>query len=226
MTKSAYIAAAAMLLAVASQVSAGDNPEDLNKIAFRNASGEPIRHIFVSPSDSQNPTADILGIDRDLADRESVTFYIDYPDDCGEFDITAIGWSGLAYSIREFEICDDSTAAVRFGSRNLGGMASDLEMVELLFENRTNIRIEFIYFPPSDSEVWGIDQLDWVTTLDPGESASLLMPATEEVVHYDLLAVDVRDNGYSYNVRVDNSHDQYVLAVEPRHLTEIAEAED
>ncbi len=218
MNKSRFTFAAIALLALTAQANAGINPEALNQITFQNGTGQTIEYVFVSPSDSQYWSTDILGSSRVLDNGDSLGFFIHYPNSCNNFDIMAIGEYGDAFTMYDFQICDDSEAVVPLYPSALNDAAPDFDMVEVVLENETNYDIQYLFFSPGDSAMWGIDQLDESTILRPGQSVSLLVPAGDNDVRYDVQAVDEDTDSYSFYVNVDNSRDRFTFAVEPGDL--------
>ncbi len=74
MTKSRFTFAAIALLALTVKANAGINPENLNQITFENRTGQTIQYVFVSPSDSQHWSTDILGSSRVMHNGDSLGF--------------------------------------------------------------------------------------------------------------------------------------------------------
>ncbi len=218
MNKFHFRFAAIALLALTAQANAGINPEALNQITFQNSTGQTIEYVFVSPSDSQHWSTDILGSSRVMHNGDSLGFFIHYPNRCNSFDIMAIGEYGDAFTMYDFQICDDSEAVVPLHPSALNDVAPDFDMVEVVFENETSYDIQYLFFSPGDSAMWGIDQLDESTILLPGQSVSLLVPAGDADVRYDVQAVDEDWDSYSFYVSVDNSRDRFTFAVEPGDL--------
>ena len=218
MNKSRFTFAAIALLALTAQASAGINPEALNQITFENRTGQTIEYVFVSPSDSQHWSTDILGSSRVMHNGDSLGFYIHYPNSCNNFDIMAIGEYGEAFTMWDYQICDNAEAVVPLFSSALNEDAPDFDMVEVVFENETAYDIQYLFFSPGDSAMWGIDQLDESTILYPGQSVSLLVPVGSNEVRYDVQAVDEDADSYSFYVNVDNSRERFTFAVEPGDL--------
>jgi len=208
-----------LLISIVGQAQAqGINPSNLNLITFQNSTGEAIEYVFLSPGDSAHWSTDILGSSRVLSNGNSLGFYIHYPNRCDEFDILAIGASGDAFMMFDYQICDGTEAYVPLDRKSLGDAAPDFDLVEIVLENETNYDIQYLFFSPGDSIMWGVDQLDESTILQPGESLSVLLPTTRDEVRYDVQAVDEDQDSYTFFVQVDNSLDRYTFGVEPSDL--------
>lgn len=190
------------ILAVASSASAV-SPENLNLITFENRTGSTISYIFLSPSDSQKWGTDILGSTRTLSDDDDLGFYIHYPNSCNEFDIYAVGSNDSAYLLYGYEICDGSEATVRLSRRDLKESAPEFDFTTVTIENDTDYQIQYLFFSPGDSDMWGVDQLDQYTVLDPGEDLSVLLPVGSTEARYDVRAVDEDEDTYTFFVEID-----------------------
>ena len=189
------------------------DPDNLNLITFQNRTGNDIRYIFLSPSDSQYWGTDILGSRRVLKDDEDLGFYIHYPDRCNDFDIYAIGGNDNAYEVYGYEICDGEQAELRLSKRDLKADAPAFDFATLEIANETDYEIWYLFFSPGDSSMWGVDQLDKDTILDPGSSVRLLLPLTEEEVRYDVQAIDEDEDTYTFYVEIGPEHDEYLFSV-------------
>lgn len=215
MIKQTIKIAALVLLSITSQANAGVNPENLNQITFLNSTGEDIKYVFVSPSDSRYWSTDILGSSRVLENGDSLGFYVHYPNHCNDFDIMAIGEFGDAFTMYDYQICDGAEAVIPLLRSSLDDDAPNFDLTEVVVENETNYDIEYLFFSPGDSAMWGVDQLDDSTILRPGQSVSLLLPVGDQDVRYDVQAVDEDRDSYSFYVQVDNSRDRFTFNVEP-----------
>jgi hypothetical protein len=189
------------------------NPQNLNLITFQNRTGGDIRYIFLSPSDSQYWGTDILGSTRVLNDDDELAFYIHYPDRCNDFDIYAIGANDEAFVVYGYEICDGKEARVKLGRRDLKEDAARFNFTSVEIANGTDYEIWYLFFSPGDSSMWGVDQLDKETILDPGESVRLLLPLTDEEVRYDVRAVDEDEDTYTFYVEIGPESDEYLFSV-------------
>lgn len=189
------------------------DPDNLNLITFENRTGDDIRYIFLSPSDSQHWGTDILGTTRVLHDDDDLGFFIHYPDRCNEFDIYAIGSSDQAYLVYGYEICDGEEADVRLTRRNLNDDAPEFDFTTVELANDTDYEIWYLFFSPGDSDMWGVDQLDRDTILNPGESVSLLLPAESNEVRYDVQAVDEDEDTYTFYVEISPKDDEQEFSI-------------
>ena len=211
------LACMALTLVAAAPARAID-PANLNLITFENRTGQDIRYIFLSPSDSEYWGTDILGSTRLLGDDDELGFYIHYPDKCNEFDIFAIGESDEAFQVFGYEICDGKEAKVRFTRRNLDEQGADFNFTTVTLENATDYELWYIFFSPGDSNMWGVDQLDEETILEPGEAVSLLLPVSDESVRYDVRAIDEDEDTYTFFVEIDPSKDEHIYSIENSDL--------
>jgi hypothetical protein len=189
------------------------DPAELNLITFENRTGDDIQYIFLSPADSQYWGTDLLGSTRVLANDDELGFYIHYPERCNAFDIYAVGASNAAYLQYGHKICDGNPAEVRLTRRNLDDEAPDFAFATVTIENATDAAIWYLFFSPGDSEMWGVDQLDQSTILEPGDSLSMLLPVGEELVRYDIRAVDENEATYTVYVEIDSSRKHYVYTM-------------
>ena len=211
-------ASVALLCALAAQSSPAVSSDELNLITFENKTGSDINYIFLSPGDSEYWGSDILGSTRVLADGEELGFYIHYPDRCNEFDIYAVGENDEAFLVYGYEICDGKEAKVELTRRNLDAAAPDFEFTTVTIQNQTSYEILYLFFSPGDSEMWGVDQLDQATTMQSGESVSVLLPVTGEVVRYDVQAVDEDEDTYTFSVDINPKVEEHVYAIENADL--------
>ena len=203
----------ALLAVLAAAPASAVNPDNLNRITFENRTGDSIRYIFLSPSDSVYWGTDILGSTRVLADDNDLAFYIHYPDQCNEFDIYAVGSDDNAYLVYDHEICDGTEETIRLNQRNLDENAPSFDFTTVTIENDTSYELWYIFFSPGDSNMWGVDQLDEETILNPGEAVSLLLPIGDEAVRYDVRAVDEDDDTYTFYVEIDPDRDEHVYSI-------------
>jgi hypothetical protein len=195
------------------------NPEELNSITFYNNTGFDIWYLFFSPGDSDEWGADILGSTRTLANGLELDFYIHYPAPCNTFDFMAIDEEGDAYYIWDFEICDGREAFFEITLDNYDPTGSvDFEFAEVNLENGTPYEMYFVFYSPSDSQMWGVDMLDSETTLGPGEALSLLVPVSAAGTSYDVRAVDEEYDDYAFRVEVDDSQESFGWLIEMSDL--------
>ena len=186
-----------LILAIPASVGAID-PDNLNSIAFRNRTGADIYYLYLSPGDSDFWGTDILGAESVLEDGDALEFFIHYPDGCNEFDIMAVGGLDDAYIVTNFEICDGSPASVQFTSDEAVSSPPEFDLMQLNLTNDTGWEIMYLFVSPEDSNMWGVDQMDSETTLDEGETISLLVSATD--ILYDVHAVDMDGDTYTFQV--------------------------
>lgn len=204
---------ALVFLGFASNASAV-NPDNLNLITFENRTGESIMYIFLSPSDSRQWGTDILGSSRTLADDEDLGFYIHYPDRCNEFDIYAVGSNDSAYLVYGFEICDGTEETVRLSSRNLDDAAPRFDFTTVTIENDTSYEIHYLFFSPGDSNMWGVDQLDQYTIMNPGDDLSVLLPVSgKSATRYDVRAVDEDEDTYTFYVEIEPGQSSHTFTI-------------
>jgi hypothetical protein len=189
------------------------DPAHLNLITFENRTGDDIRYVFLSPSDSQHWGTDILGSTRVLHDDEDLGFFVHYPERCNEFDIYAISGSDEAYLVYGHEICDGEVSTVRLTGKNLNEEAPNFDFVQVDLINETDYEIWYLFFSPGDSDMWGVDQLDKDTILHSGENLSLLIPAEENPVRFDVRAVDQDGDSYTFYVEVTPGIDQQSFSI-------------
>ena len=217
-TRNIARAAMALLCALVAQSSLAVSPDELNLITFENKTGSDINYIFLSPGDSEYWGSDILGSSRVLADNEELGFYIHYPERCNEFDIYAVGENDEAFLVFGYEICDGKEAKVEFTQRNLDATAPDFEFTTVTIQNQTSYEILYLFFSPGDSEMWGVDQLDRETTMQSGESVSVLLPIADGVVSYDVQAVDEDEDTYTFSVDINPKVAEHVYSIENADL--------
>lgn len=189
------------------------NPDELNLITFENRTGDDIRYIFLSPSDSGYWGTDILGSTRMLEDDEELGFYLHYPNECNEFDIYAISDKDEAFLVYGYEICDGDEEKIRLTRRNVDEAAPDFDFTTVTLQNNTDYELWYIFFSPADSDMWGVDQLDEDTILSPGESLSMLLPIGDEVVRYDVRAVDEDTDTYTFYVEIDPADESHQFTI-------------
>lgn len=219
MIKQRLIFAAILLLSIMGRAQAqGIDPANLNLITFHNETGGTIEYVFLSPGDSGHWSTDILGSHRVLDNRDSLGFYIHYPNRCDEFDIMAIGGNGNAFTLFDYQICDGREAHITLDQKSLDESAPELDLVEIVLENELNYEIQYLFFSPGDSIMWGVDQLDAHTILQPGQAVSVLLPVQDREVRYDVQAVDEDHDSYTFFVEVDNSRDRFTFEVEPQDI--------
>lgn len=212
------IVVSTLLLLVCAGPAKAVDPDELNLITFQNRTGVTIQYLFLSPGDSRHWSTDILGSSRVLRDDDELSFYIHYPERCNDFDIYAIGDNDQAFLLYDYEICDDEEAKVRISRRDLSDSAPDFDFATVTIENGTDYDMWYVFFSPGDSSMWGVDQLDSETILEPGDSFSVLLPVSDESVRYDVRAVDEDEDTYTFYVEIDNDRDNYSFEIEMSDL--------
>ncbi|MDJ0910944.1 MAG: hypothetical protein QNI99_17315 [Woeseiaceae bacterium] len=217
MTKIRSVLAAALMISLGnSALGQSVNPLDLNLITFENRTTQNIEYLFVSPGDSAHWSTDILGSGRVLNAGDSRGFYIYYPDRCNEFDFMGMDSSGNSFSMYGYEICDGTEAVVPIN--NLPDKAPDLSLAEVRIGNATEYEIHYLFFAPADSVMWGVDQLDQDTILNPGDMITRMLPVTDSRVEYDVQAVDDETDTYTFQVQIDNSKNSHWVVVQSRYI--------
>ena len=189
------------------------DPAWLNSMVFFNGTSNDIEYIFMSPGDSDFWGPEILNSERVLESRDNLGFYIYYPDECNDFDILAIDSNGDALYIYEYEICDGVEETIAFSKRDMAEEAPDFDFMELEIYNQIETEIYYMFVSPADSNMYGVDLLDEVTTILPGDTLSLLVPIGDDIVDYDFMAVDEYNDTYSFSYSLDPAYG---------YLTEIA----
>jgi len=189
------------------------DPSWLNNVVFFNGTSNDIEYIFLSPGDSEYWGPEILNSERVLESRSDLGFYIFYPDDCNDFDILAIDSNGDSLSIYDYTICDGVEETIAFSKRDMSEEEPYFEFVTLDIFNDTETEIYYIFVSPADSNMYGVDLLDEVTTILPGDYLSLLIPIGEDEVDYDIMAVDEYNDTYSfsYTISMEYGTEQEVL---------------
>jgi len=196
----------------------------LNRVTFINKTGADIWYIFLSPADSGEWGFDILGSERMLEDNNLLSFFIIYPDHENNFDIMAIDEDGNTFILFEETISDDEEANIIITESDLDSDDPGMEFLTVEFTNETDYEMYYIFVSPGDSNMWGVDMMDDEQTLGPYETLSLLAPYRDDVVLYDVMAVDEEDDEYilDFGVHADLSDDDWVISVsiEYDHLME------
>jgi hypothetical protein len=189
------------------------DPSWLNSVVFYNGTGNDIEYIFLSPGDSDYWGPEILNSERVLESRNDLGFFIFYPDECNDFDILAIDSNGEALSIYDYTICDGVEETISFSNRDMAEEEPYFEFITLDIYNEIETEIYYFFFSPSDSNMYGVDLLDEVTTILPGDFLSILIPIGDEDVDYDVMAVDEYNDTYSftYTMSLEYGEEQEVL---------------
>lgn len=192
---------AVLILGVLISAAAFDDA-DLNLVTFANLTGQVIEYIFLSPADSDSWGPEILGSERTLEAGGTLGFYILYPDECGSFDIMAIGEDGGTFTMYEYEVCDGMEELIEFVRKDLIGDVPEMEFVTVYIRNDA-LPVWYLFISPADSDAWGVDYLDEVTILDSGETVSFLFPLADGMAEYDLMAIDEDGDEYRFGFDVD-----------------------
>ena len=200
--RSRAVVSAVFFLACVSLASALD-PDELNKITFKNTTGAEIQMIFLSPSDSDDWGPDIMGADWVLGSGKSLGFYIHYPDSSFDFDIMAVDKAGNTFELYEYTMKDGKEAVITLGKKDLSKSPPDLDFVTLTVENETGKEIDYLFISPIDSDAYGVDLLDEDSVLAAGDSIDILVPVGKDVSSYDILAVDDNLNDYTFTLDLD-----------------------
>ncbi|MCK5201443.1 MAG: hypothetical protein KAR21_23980, partial [Spirochaetales bacterium] len=182
------------------------NPDWLNRVVFLNETVNNIEYIFISPGDSDFWGPEILGSERVLESRDNLGFYIFYPDDCNDFNILAIDSIGEALFIYDYTICDGTEENIVFSKKDMAEEEPHFDFMTLDIYNEIKTEIYYIFVSPADSNMYGVDLLDEVTTILPGDYLSLLVPIGDDEVDYDVMAVDEYNDTYSFVLTLDPSY--------------------
>jgi hypothetical protein len=209
---------AVVFFACASFASALD-PDELNKITFKNTTGADIQMIFLSPSDSDDWGPDIMGADWVLGNGKSIGFYIHYPDSSFNFDIMAMDKAGNTFELYEYTMKDGKEAMITLGKKDLKKSPPKLDFVTLTIENKTGKEIDYLFVSPVDSDAYGVDLLDEESVLAAGDSIDILVPVGDKTSSYDILAVDDGLSDYTFTLDLDPATgEEQVVAVDASDL--------
>ena len=193
------------------------DPDELNKITFKNATGAQIQMIFLSPSDSQEWGPDIVGADYHISDGNSVSYYVHYPDASFSFDIMATDANDNTYEIYDYQIKDSKSPTVTFAKKNKTSTTPDFDYVTVTVTNATDYEVDYLFVSPEDSEAWGADLLDSEDTLASGDSYSFVVPV-ESKVTYNVMAVDEDNDTYKFDVTLDPNKSKLKVSIEDSDL--------
>lgn len=187
-----------VLILLAVSVSAFDM-EELNIINFYNDTGSEIYYIFLSPGDSGYWGPELLGTYRTLENEESESYYIHYPEYCNTFDVMIIDENDNTYIVWDFEICDDEEAWVWIDEDDLDNTHEIPEFVNFTITNETSYEILSVFISPADSDMWGVDFLDYETTIQPGEYFEVLVTTEDTEIKYNVLSIDEDQDTYLFD---------------------------
>jgi hypothetical protein len=84
----------------------------------------------------------------------------------------------------------------------------DMELSEVTFLNNTGFEIIYLYFSPSDSEVWGPDILRSDVTLLDSDEYTFYVPLDDTMV-FNVQAVDEDDDTYSFDIELEPGEEGY-----------------
>lgn len=199
----------------------GAQERALNTVRFTNDTGFEISFLFFSPGDSEYWGPDLLGSEETLRDGEYVEFFVHYPDSCGSFDFMAVDTDGDAYLIWDYQVCDNRAENVRVTLDAFSGPAPEMTYVELRVANELPLDIYYLFLSPGDSGMWGADYLSSAGLLQEGRVSSFLVPAMEEPIIYDVVAVDQESDLYSFSIEIDASRESYQYSIEMSDLQEV-----
>ena len=164
----------------------------------------------------------MLGDSRTLLPRESVEFYISYPDETNNFDFMGIDENGNIYEIYEQAISDYEPAVIyinksaRSDQIDLDALSEELIGLEIV--NSTGMEIYFLFVSPADSEMYGIDFMDSITTLSPDDSVSVLLFKNDLGTDFDIQAWDEDDNSYSFALSLDPELEYQYVEIVPEDM--------
>ncbi|MBI9099273.1 MAG: hypothetical protein JEY91_12380 [Spirochaetaceae bacterium] len=181
-------------------------PDYLNRVTFVNKTGADIWYVFLSPGDSGEWGFDILGSERVLEAKSSLSFYVLYPDSENNFDIMAIDEDGNTFILYDELFSDDSEIRIVITESALDDENPEMGFVEVEFENQTDYEMMYVFVSPSDSNMWGVDMMDDEQTLGSYETLSLLAPSGEETISYDVMAVDEDNDEYTFTLNVHSDY--------------------
>lgn len=197
------IFAVSLMTLLLSQALFAFDPEELNKVTFKNSTSRTITSIFFAPSDSGDWGPELLGAETTLDARASRSFLIHYPNATGAFDIMAIDENGKTLVLMGFVMEDGKEAVVNFTAKNMKEDMPELEFMTVNVKNSTGYDLYYLFLSPADSEAWGADVLDETSTLDKGKTISLLVPASGSAVEYNVMASDEDGDLYLIDITLD-----------------------
>lgn len=215
------VAALLFALVLGGAATVGAQESALNTVRFTNNTGFEIAFLFFSPGDSEFWGPDLLGSEETLLDGEYIEFFVHYPDSCGSFDFMAIDTDGDAYLIWDYQVCDGRAENVRVTLDAFNGPAPEMTYVELRLVNELPLDLYYLFLSPGDSRMWGVDYLSRAGFLERGRVISVLVPAMDDAVTYDVIAVDEDSDLYSFSIDLDASRESYHYPIEMSDLQEV-----
>jgi hypothetical protein len=184
------------------------DPDELINIQFSNETGYDFHYLFLSPGDSEYWGPDILGSERIFSAGETLGYYVHFPDECNDFDIMGVDEDGDSYILYDYTMCGEEY--ITFTIDDLSTDEPEFDFVELNITNDTGYEVYYLFVSPSDSMMWGVDQLDEETILSYGETLSLLVPVSESSISFDVRAVDEDEDTYTFSTDIrseSSTHD-------------------
>lgn len=197
--------------------------EWLTEIEIQNDTGEEIFYLFITPSESENWGADILGYTESFYDGDSLKFNTYYPEESQSFDIRAITVSGETYEYYGFIVSDGSKKnRFRIDSSSWNS-TDDIDFYydsfqTLSIDNETDYELSSLFIAPGDSIAYGIDFLSLNGSLYPGERFSVYLLMKRSILEYQIMAVDIDDDTYSFDLNVNPKYDENLTAIESSDL--------
>jgi hypothetical protein len=198
----------------------GFDSDKLNKVTFKNTSGNKIQMIFLSPGDSDYWGPEIIGAQYVLKDGGTIGFYVHYPEESFTFDVMAIDEKGNKCELRGLTVSDGMEGTVALSKKNFNATAPNLTLATVNLRNATGEDLWFLFLSPSDSDAWGVDLLDEEATLADGDTFSLVIPIGKNKTKYNLMAVNEYGEEYKFNIQLDpnKTSREFNWAIEPSDL--------
>ncbi len=198
------------------------SPDDFNKITFINnlASEKNIEYLFFSPGDSQFWGPDVLEKNNAIAKGKKQTAYVFYPDTNAVFDFMAVDSDGMIYEINNVQIQDGKEKIVSITDRQITKRnLSSLPMAEVIVVNNTKRNIDFAFFAPADSKIWGLEILNSSRSLKEDEEVSFLVLLAGE--HFDMELMALGENGKEYQrtISIGTSLETINSSLDTRNLS-------
>lgn len=199
------------LLLLVTTIASAFDADDLSTITVTNGTKKDFQYLFVSPGDSNHWGPDLLGSLGTLSKGDSLSFYLYNSENSEKYDIMAVDTDGNSFEFN-VQVRMGKEAVVKMTAKQAAG-TFDAPFQEISISNETEYTLDYLFFSPEDSEVWGADLLGDETRLAPGESHTFLVPLTEDEAQatYNIMAVDEDSDTYSVDVTPDDSGEtQYV----------------
>ena len=174
----------------------GFDSAEMSRVTLENHSGFNMRHVFISPGDSEEWGADILssaGGDEFLYAGGKLHVYVHFQHTHPSFDIWTIDEDFDSYVIRDVQARGNLYIAV--GREHHEPATGKPAFTELILTNASDKDIWFLFFSPDNSEVWGADILTHEGVFEAGNSIRVVLPSEDG--QYDLLGLtETGDNYY------------------------------